>query len=179
MKKINVLILSLIIISCQIISCGKDGGSIYAMHKRYNNFIYILPNDIKNDYLPNSEKYGDMYKEWISQFGDWTTNTINKEEESVKEISARITPDKIEYAIETLTNRNYERNLPFELMTNIRNHTDKLALNIKELENEEGFSNSMYSLKKDEAIEHFTTEETIFYYVWNYLIAVERPRRFQ
>ena len=37
----------------------------------------------------------------------------------------------------------------------------------------------MFSLKKDEAIEHFTTEETIFYYVWNYLITIDRPRRFQ
>lgn len=178
MKKITILILSLIL-TILIISCGKDAGSIYAMHKRYDNFINILPNDIKDDYLPNSQKYGDMYKEWINQFDNWTKNTINEEEEAVKEISARITPDKIEYAIETLTNRNYERNLPVELMTNIRKHTDELSLNIKELEKEEAFSNSMHSLKKDEAIEHFTTEETVFYYLWNYLITVERPRRFQ
>ena len=64
-------------------------------------------------------------------------------------------------------------------MIKIKTHTDNLALNIKELEKEEGFSNSMFSLKKDEAIEHFTTEETIFYYVWNYLITIDRPRRFQ
>lgn len=175
MKKI-ILILSIIL---AIISCGKDGGSIYAMHKRYNNFINILPNDIKNDYYVNSEKYGDLYKEWINEFNTWTTNTINNEDLAVKEISSRITPDKIEYALETLTTRNYERNLPTELMIKVKTHTDNLALNIKELEKEEGFSNSMFSLKKDEAIEHFTTEETIFYYVWNYLITIDRPRRFQ
>lgn len=176
MKKITVLILSILI---SIISCGKDGGSIYAMHKRYNNFINILPNDIKNDYMPNSSKYGNLYKEWINEFDSWTDKTLNEEDLSVKEISARITPDKIEYAIETLISRNYERNLPAELMINVKKHTDNLASNIKELEKEESFSNSFISLKKDEAIEHFTTEDTIFYYVWNYLITVERPRRFQ
>lgn len=149
------------------------------MHKRYNNFVNILPNDIKNDYLLNSSKYGNLYKEWINEFEVWTENTLNEEDLSVKEISSRITPDKMEYAIETLTSRNYERNLPTELMINVKNHTDNLALNIKELEKEESFSNSFISLKKDEAIEHFTTEDTIFYYVWNYLITVERPRRFQ
>ena len=175
MKKITILILLMLM----IISCGKDGGSIYAMHKRYNNFIDILPNDIKNDYYVNSEKYGDLYKEWINEFNAWTENILSEEDLSEKEISSRITPDRIEYALETLTSRNYERNLPTELMIKVKNHTDNLALDIKELEKEETFSNSMLSLKKDEAIEHFTTEETIFYYVWNYLITIDRPRRFQ
>lgn len=178
MKKIKILILS-IIIAITITSCGKDGGSIYAMHKRYDNFINILPNDIKNDYLLDSEKYGNLYKEWIDEFDTWTENILNEENLSEKEISSRITPDKIEYALETLTSRNYERNLPTELMINVKKHTDNLALDIKELEKEEDFSNSMSALKKDEAIEHFTTEDTIFYYVWNYLITVNRPRRFQ
>ena len=177
MKKITILILSILTIA--IISCGKDGGSIYAMHKRYNNFIDILPNDIKNDYYVNSEKYGNLYKEWINEFNAWTENILSEEDLSEKEISSRITPDRIEYAIETLTSRNYERNLPTELMIKVKNHTDNLALAIKELEKEESFSNSMLSLKKDEAIEHFTTEDTIFYYVWNYLITIDRPRRFQ
>lgn len=176
MKKIIILIL---LVATAIISCGKDGGSIYAMHKRYNNFINILPNDIKNDYYVNSEKYGNLYKEWINEFNSWTENILNEEDLKIKEISARITPDKIEYALETLTSRNYERNLPTELMIKVKNHTDNLSLNIKELEKEESFSNAMFSLKKDEAIEHFTTEDTIFYYVWNYLITVDRPRRFQ
>lgn len=176
MKKIIILILSIMFV---IISCGKDGGSIYAMHKRYNNFINILPNDIKNDYLLNSDKYKNIYKEWINEFNDWTQNTLNEEDLAVKEISSRITPDKIEYALETLTARNYERNLPTELMIKVKNHTDKLAIDIIELEKEEGFSNSFVSLKKDEAIEHFTTEDTIFYYIWNYLITIDRPRRFQ
>lgn len=176
MKKTIILIL---LVATAIISCGKDGGSIYAMHKRYNNFINILPNDIKNDYYVNSEKYGNLYKEWINEFDSWTENILNEEDLKIKEISARITPDKIEYALETLTSRNYERNLPAELMIKVKNHTDNLALNIKELEKEEAFSNAMLSLKKDEAIEHFTTEDTIFYYVWNYLITVDRPRRFQ
>ena len=174
MKKTLILLILTI-----VISCGKEGGSIYAMHKRYNNFINILPNDIKNDYSISSEKYGNLYNEWINEFNAWSENILSEENLSEKEISSRITPDKIEYALETLTSRNYERNLPTELMVKVKNHTDNLALNIKELEKEETFSNSMLSVKKDEAIEHFTTEDTIFYYIWNYLITVDRPRRFQ
>ena len=176
MKKIILLILSLTII---IISCRNDGGSIYAMEQRYKNFLNILPNDIKNDYTLNSDKYGNMYKEWINEFNTWTTNILNTETQREQEISSRITPDKIEYALKTLTSKDYERNLPVELMTKVKAHTDELSLKIEELEKDETFSNSMMKLKKDEAVENFTTKETVFYYVWNYLITIERPRRFQ
>ena len=124
MKKIILLILSLTII---IISCKNDGGSIYAMEQRYKNFLNVLPNDIKNDYTLNSDKYGNMYKEWINEFNTWTTNIINTEIEKEKEISARITPDKIEYALETLTSKDYERNLPIELVSKVKAHTDTLS----------------------------------------------------
>lgn len=173
-KLIPFLILSLIIISCK-----NDGGSIYAMEQRYRNFLNILPNDIKNDYTLNSDKYGNMYKEWINEFNTWTDNILNEETKREKEISARITPNKIEYALETLTSKDYERNLPVELMAKVKAHTDQLSLKIDELQKDEAFSNSMIKLKKDEAVENFTTEDTIFYYVWNYLITIERPRRFQ
>ena len=176
MKKIILLILSLTII---IISCRNYGGSIYAMEQRYKNFLNILPNDMKNDYTLNSDKYGNMYKEWINEFNTWTTNILNTETQREQEISSRITPDKIEYALKTLTSKDYERNLPVELMTKVKAHTDELSLKIEELEKDETFSNSMMKLKKDEAVENFTTKETVFYYVWNYLITIERPRRFQ
>ncbi|MEI0537701.1 hypothetical protein [Brachyspira pulli] len=176
MKKIILLILSLTII---IISCKNDGGSIYAMEQRYKNFLNILPNDVKNDYTLNSDKYSNMYKEWINEFNTWTDEILKTEAQREQEISARITPDKIEYALETLTSKDYERNLPVELMTKVKAHTDTLSLKIEELQKDEAFSNSMVKLKKDEAVENFTTEETIFYYVWNYLITIERPRRFQ
>ncbi|MEI0700459.1 hypothetical protein [Brachyspira intermedia] len=175
MKKIILfLILSLILISCK-----NDGGSIYAMEQRYRNFLNILPDDVKNDYTLNSDKYGNMYKEWINEFNTWTDNILNEEAEREQEISARITPDKIEYALETLTSKDYERNLPVDLMAKVKAHTDQLSLKIDELQKDEAFSNSMIKLKKDEAVENFTTEDTIFYYVWNYLITIERPRRFQ
>lgn len=176
MKKITLLILTLLAI---LIACKNDGGSIYAMEQRYKNFLNILPDDIKNDFTLNSDKYGNMYKEWINEFNTWTDSTINTENDKEKEISARITPDKIEYALETLTSKDYERNLPVELMSKVKAHTDQLSVKIKELEKDEAFSNSMMKLKKDEAVENFTTEDTIFYYVWNYLITIERPRRFQ
>ena len=32
---------------------------------------------------------------------------------------------------------------------------------------------------KNNSVENFTTKDTVFYYVWNYLITIERPRRFQ
>ena len=176
MKKIILLILSLTII---IISCQNDGGSIYAMEKRYRNFLNILPDDVKNDYTLESDKYGNMYKEWINEFNTWTDNILNEEAKREQEISARITPDKIEYALETLTSKDYERNLPLDLMAKVKAHTDQLSLKIDELQKDEAFSNSMIKLKKDEAVENFTTEDTIFYYVWNYLITIERPRRFQ
>ena len=54
-----------------------------------------------------------------------------------------------------------------------------LSINIKDLEKESIFSNNLHSLKEDEAIVHFTTDDTVFYYVWNYLIGIDRPRRFQ
>ena len=96
MKKIILfLILSLILISCK-----NDGGSIYAMEQRYRNFLNILPDDVKNDYTLNSDKYGNMYKEWINEFNTWTDNILNEEAEREQEISARITPDKIEYALD-------------------------------------------------------------------------------
>ncbi|WP_295163279.1 hypothetical protein [uncultured Brachyspira sp.] len=175
MKKIILfLILSLIIISCK-----NDGGSIYAMEKRYKNFLNILPNDIRNDYTLNSDKYGSMYKEWINEFNIWTDNIFYTEAQREQEISAEITPDKIEYAIETLTSKDYERNLPEDLMHKVKAHTDILSLKIEELEKDSNFSNSMIKLKKDEAVENFSTKDTIFYYVWNYLITIERPRRFQ
>ena len=64
-------------------------------------------------------------------------------------------------------------------MAKVKAHTDQLSLKIDELQKDEAFSNSMIKLKKDEAVENFTTEDTVFYYVWNYLITIERPRRFQ
>ncbi|WP_295158741.1 hypothetical protein [uncultured Brachyspira sp.] len=176
MKKIMLLILTLIII---LAACQNDGGSIYAMRQRYKNFLNILPNDIKNDYTLNSDKYGNMYKEWINEFYTWTDNILDAEAQKEYEISARITPDKIEYSLETLTSKDYERNLPVELMYKVKAHTDELSLKIEELQKYEAFSNAMLKLKKDEAVENFTTEDTIFYYVWNYLITIERPRRFQ
>ncbi|AEM22038.1 hypothetical protein Bint_1419 [Brachyspira intermedia PWS/A] len=176
MKKIILLILTLFII---LVACKNDGGSIYAMEQRYRNFLNILPDDVKNDYTLNSDKYGNMYKEWINEFNTWTDNILNEENKREQEISARITPDKIEYALETLTSKDYERNLPVDLMAKVKVHTDQLSLKIDELQKDEAFSNSMIKLKKYEAVENFTTEDTIFYYVWNYLITIERPRRFQ
>lgn len=162
-----------------LISCKNDGGSIYAMDQRYKNFLNILPTDIKDDFLFNSKKYGTEYKTWQDQYNEWVTNTIEEENVAEKEISSRISPDKIEYALETLTSKNYERNLPYKIMSEVKEHTDKLSMEINELEKENSFSNSLYSLKKDEAIEHFTTEDTLFYYIWNYSITLNRPRRFQ
>lgn len=178
MKKLFITIL-LAIITVLSISCKNDGGSIYAMEKRYKNFLNILPNDIKDDFSFDSKKYGNEYKMWRDDFNLWVSNTIKEENVAEKEIASRIAPDKIEYAIETLTSKNYERNLPYDLMSNVKNHTDKLAIEIKELEKESSFSNSLYELKKDEAIEHFTPEDTVFYYIWNYSITLERSRRFQ
>ena len=64
MKKIILLILSLTII---IISCQNDGGSIYAMEKRYRNFLNILPDDVKNDYTLESLYLWAQYLEDIRQ----------------------------------------------------------------------------------------------------------------
>lgn len=177
MKKIIFCIITLI--SIFAISCKNEGGSIYAMEQRYKNFLNILPKEIRDDYLLTSSKYSNEYKMWIDEFDTWASNTINKENEDEKEIASRLTPDRIEYALETLTSRNYERALPLELMSKVKTHTDNLSLKIKELEQDEAFSNSMYKLKQDEAVTHFNTDDTIFYYVWNYLITINRDRRFQ
>lgn len=162
-----------------IIGCQNAGGSVYAMEERYNSFLSILPNDISDDFIIDSKNYGLEYIEWQDELYTWIDNTIEDEMITENEIKATLSPTQIEYAIETLTGREYERVMPYSLVTNIKAHTDMLSLNIENLEKESVFSNNLYKLKEDEAIVHFTTEDTVFYYVWNYLLGLERPRRFQ
>ena len=175
MKKLLLVLLSLLL----IISCNNEGGSIYAMRRRYRNFIDILPKEIKDDYLVSSSKYSNLYNTWILDFQTWTTNTIEDENIKSNQVALSISPNNIEYAIGTLTNRNYERNLPINLFSEVKEHTDMLSLEIDTLLEDESFSNKLNKVKTDEAIEHFNTKDTVFYYIWNYLITLERPRRFQ
>lgn len=178
MKKIYINF-TILLLSLLIISCGSDGGSIYAMEKRYKNFLNILPKDIAEDFKYTSKNYGSDYKLWRSELNKWIDKTIAEEKNVEENAIKTISPANIEYAIVTLTGRNYERNNPVDLMKTVKNHSDKLALQIKELEKDDEFSKQLNKLKEDEAIEHFNTDETTFYYLWNYMIAIERPRRFQ
>jgi len=161
------------------VGCKNSGGSTYAMEKRYDNFLTILPKDVSDDFILDSKDYGNKYKEWQKELYEWIDDTIENETITENEVKERLQPTQIEYAIETLVAREYERILPYTLITNVKTHTDMLSINIKDLEKESIFSNNFYSLKEDEAIVHFTTEDAVFYYVWNYLIGIERPRRFQ
>ncbi len=177
MKKYLLLIF---IMPMLIISCKNDGGSTYAMDKRFNNFLKILPEDIKDDFVLDSKKYGTEYKKLQEELYTWIDTTIENEKITEQEVKTRIAVGNIEYNIETLLAREYERVLPFSLMTNVKNHIDQnLTPSIKNLEQDSTFSNKFNNLKKDEAIVNFTTDEAVFYYVWNYLLGLERPRRFQ
>lgn len=176
MKKILLTLIATLIL---IISCNNEGGSIYAMKKRYRNFINILPENIKDDYLISSSKYSNLYNTWVLDFENWTTSTIEDENVKSNQVALKIAPNNIEYAIGTLTNRNYERNLPIELITAVKQHTDMMSVEIDNLLKDNTFSNKLNKLKTDEAIEHFNTKDTVFYYIWNYLVTLERPRRFQ
>ena len=161
------------------VGCKNSGGSTYAMEKRYNNFVNILPEDVSDDFTLNSKNYSNEYKEWQEELYEWIDITIENEKITENEVKERLKPTQIDFAIDTLTAREYERVLPYTLITNVRAHTDMLSINIKDLEKESIFSNNLHSLKEDEAIVHFTTDDTVFYYVWNYLIGIDRPRRFQ
>lgn len=178
MKK-KLLVFSIIFMLIFSVSCKNSGGSTYAMQKRYDRFLTILPKDVSDDFVLDSKNYGNEYKEWQKELYEWIDDTIENEIMTENEVKEMLQPTQIEYAINTLIAREYERVLPYTLITNVKAHTDMLSINIKDLEKESVFSNNFYKLKEDEAIVHFTTDDAVFYYVWNYLVGVERPRRFQ
>lgn len=173
------IFLTLLILPIILLSCNNDGASIYAMQKRYKNFLNILPDDLKEKFTLDSKEYGDNYKIYKDELNKWIDEVLNKETEDVKEIGKAFSPGQIEYAINTLVSRNYERQLPYELMSRVKNDTDKLSIEIDNLLKDTDFSNNLYKVKMDEAIVHFNTDDTTFYYVWNYLIGIDRLRRFQ
>ena len=181
MKKHMILTISIaIILSMLLIGCSSTDGSIYAMVQRYNKFLSILPDDLKDAFDIDSKEYSDMYLAWQEESQVWIDEIIVKESSGTNMISSKFLPDTKEYAIGMLTNRFYERGNPNDLMLKVYSHTTSLGKSIAELEkSDEAFSNKLHSLKVDEAIVNFNNEETAFYYLWNYAIMLERPRRFQ
>ncbi len=173
------IVLNFILLSF-LISCHNNGGSTYAMKERYDKFIDILPKEEKSDFTMNSSIYSNEYANWQNDLYSWIDTTMKNEKLSEEDVKSRISEGKIEFNIETLLSREYERVLPYDLMKKVKIHTDKnLSPKIKELEKDEAFSNKLNKLKKDEAIENFATDDVVFYYTWNYLLGLNRPRRFQ
>lgn len=174
-KKIFVL-LSVIVFA---VSCSekKDRSSI--MVNRYNAFLKILPDDTASKFKFDSKEYVEVYKEWQTEAAKWIENTLAREEKGASVVTNIYKPDMKEYAIGLLTNKFYERENPYELMEKVYKHTKILAKEVKSLENDEKFKSKLDKIKKDEAIENFTTEDTVFYFIWNYMIMLDRPRRFQ
>ncbi len=182
MKKYSRLILAIInLISClALASCSSNAGSISAMKSRYNDFLKILPADLKDAFEFDSEKYAADYKRWQEEANLWIKNTIQDENRGADSIQANFTPDTKEYSIGILTNKFYERKNPYELMSEVYEHTKSLGNDIAKLEaQDQSFSNKLHHLKIGEAIENFNSDETAFYYLWNYTLMLERPRRFQ
>ncbi len=161
-------------------SCNSNAGSISAMNSRYNDFLKILPSDLRDDFLINSTKYSADYKRWQDEANLWIDNIISEENIGADSIKANYQPDTKLYNIGILTNKFYERKNPYELMEEVYAHTQKLGADIAKLEmSDQDFSNKLHHLKVDEAIINFDSEETAFYYLWNYTLMLERPRRFQ
>ncbi len=183
MKRYSRLVITTFItIACTLVatSCSSNAGSFSAMNSRYNSFLKILPNDLEDAFKIDSQKYADTYKLWQEEANLWIDNIMLEENNGVKNIEAKFVPDTKDYAIGVLTNRFYERRNPYELMDKVYAHTKNLGHDIAQLEKtDQDFSNKLHRIKIDEAIENFNSEETAFYYLWNYTLMLERPRRFQ
>lgn len=180
-KYLRTILISLIICQSVVLtSCSSNAGSISAMNSRYNDFLKILPSDLKDAFEFDSQKYSADYSRWQEEANTWIENTIEKEDSGANKIEANFVPDTKEYAIGMVTNKFYERQNPYALMDEVYAHTKSLGSELAKLEAEDqSFSNKLHQLKVSEAIENFNSEETAFYYLWNYTLMLERPRRFQ
>ncbi len=178
MKKYAIIFVPIIIFL--FISCSSTDGSLAAMKQRYNKFLDILPDDLADKFKIDSKEYGSLYLQWQNEANAWIDDITTKEDMEVNLVKNTLTPDTIEYAVGMLTNKSYERSNPYSLMNTVYAHSANLGKEIEQLENaDESFSNRLHHLKEDEAIINFSSEETAFYYLWNYAIMLSRPRRFQ
>lgn len=178
--RLTLAILTIVSYAYILASCSSNAGSYAAMNSRYNDFLKILPSELKDAFVLDSQKYGEEYKRWQDDANLWIDNILSKENSGADNIVANFVPDTKDYAIGILTNKFYERQNPYVLMDEIYTHTQILGRDIAKLEmSDQDFSNKLHRLKVDEAIVNFDSEETAFYYLWNYALMLERPRRFQ
>lgn len=169
------------ILSISITILGACSNAALAEKKsRFNEFMSILPKDIQERYDTKSPKYGENLLQWRAEAKVWIEKTFQKETNRQRDISNMYYRNPEMYNYGMLTNRFYERENPFTLMEEIKPYSDEIAeLMKKSVESDSSFSNRLHSIMTEEAIPMFSIEDTAFYFLWNYVITFDRPRRFQ
>lgn len=180
MKNKSIIILSLLAIALLLYSCGAEGASLYGKQKRFENFMNTLPKDIAEKFDKESETYGERIKKWEAAADKWIAETFEKETNRQAMISNKYRKDPQMLAVGLLTNRFYERENPFELMAEVKEYSDSIAKDLDlAMKNDDKLRKEIEEIMVDEAIINFSNEQLTFYFLWNYVITFDRPRRFQ
>lgn len=173
---ISVLITALII----LFSTSCQSNQYDVKKERLKNFIDTLPKDTAAMFDEKNDEYGPKIKEWKTEAKTWISNTLKKEAEQQSKISNIYRNDERNFELAMRTNRFYERENPYELMQEVRKYSDDIAeILSKQIAEDDELKQKIYEIKMDEAIMAFSTEELCFYFLWNYVITMDRPRRFQ
>ncbi|MEK6794377.1 MAG: hypothetical protein AABZ39_06350 [Spirochaetota bacterium] len=161
-------------------ACSRS-ASIDAMRDRLSHFRRILPADISDSFNINSKQYGAQYAAWQKEYYAWQKDILDRERRNQSNVERTYYAVNQElYTLSMLTNRFYEREIPTELMRRVRVSSDTIAQRMNAaLARNPKLAADLMRVKADEAIHHFTVEEVSFYFLWNYVITLERYRRFQ
>lgn len=173
--------ITLIAVCAVLIGIGcTQSASIQAMRERLANFRKILPADISEMYDISNAKYRSQYKRWRAEAHDWIVRITKIETNNISNYTRFYSTNEELQHISELTNRFYERINPKSLMKEVRDYSDVIAEKMDySLQNNGTFQSNLDRIKNDEGINHFSTREVAFYFLWNYVITLERPRRFQ
>ncbi|MBI4979002.1 MAG: hypothetical protein HZC28_16100 [Spirochaetes bacterium] len=178
MKKVSLLLLSLVLLT--LAGCAKS-AAIQSMRDRLVKFQRILPADIAVSFDIKAPANAAQYKAWQDAYYTWQKATL--ERERVNQSNAERSYYAINqemYTISMLTNRFYERDIPVALMREVQTRSDAVAVKLdRALAASPELKKNLERVLKDEATVHFTTKDICFYFLWNYVITLERHRRFQ
>lgn len=157
-------------------------GALGMKKQRLKNFMRILPSDIAERLTIDSPVYGGEIAAFRAEANEWIAAIHAAESNTMYALTnteaMRNDPEATTFA--TLTNRRYERENPYSLMARVEAYTKPIAQELEARLSEDESLRARYdAIKSDEAIVGFTVEETVFYFLWNYVITIDRPRRFQ
>lgn len=179
MKRIIPVSIALLML-ISLAGCSRS-ASIDAMRDRLSHFRRILPAEISDMFAINSKQYGAQYAAWQKEYYAWQKDILDRERRNQSNVErAYYAVNQELYTISMLTNRFYEREIPVDLMRRVRVSSDAIAEKMNAaLAKNPKLAAELARIKADEAVHHFTVEEVSFYFLWNYVITLERYRRFQ